>query len=266
MDEFLIRAVAAGIGVAVVAGPLGAFVVWRRMAFFGDTLAHSALLGIAIGLLAGFNLTIGVFAACIGVALALAGIRGRGAIAGDTMLGIISHGTLALGLVAVAFAGSAGLNLLAYLFGDILAVTAIDLIWIYGVGAIALAGLAIIWRPLLAITVHEDLAAAEGAPVKTINLTFMLVMALVVAAAMKVVGILLVAALLIIPAAAARQFARTPEQMAVIAALIGGLSVVAGLGGSLGLDTPAGPSIVVAALFGFILSLLAPNFGASQPR
>jgi zinc transport system permease protein len=259
MDEFLVRAVLAGIGVAVVAGPLGSFVVWRRMAFFGDTLAHSALLGIAIGLAAGFNLTLGVFAACIGVALALAAISGRSAIAGDTLLGIISHGTLALGLVALAFAGSAGFNLLAYLFGDILAVTAIDLIWIYGVGAVALGTTVIIWRPLLAITVHEDLAAAEGAPVRKINLIFMLVMALVVAAAMKVVGILLVAALLIIPAAAARQFARTPEQMAVIAALIGAASVVAGLGGSLSLDTPAGPSIVVAALIGFVVSLLAPN-------
>ena len=182
------------------------------------------------------------------------------------MLGIMSHGTLALGLVAVAFAGSAGLNLLAYLFGDILAVTAFDLIWIYGVGAVALAGLAAIWRPLLAITVHEDLAAAEGAPVRRTNMVFMLVMALVVAAAMKVVGILLVAALLIIPAAAARHFARTPEQMAVIAAVIGAASVVAGLAGSLGLDTPAGPSIVVAALIGFMASHLAPYLGAKGAR
>ena len=266
MDEFLLRAVLAGIGVAVVAGPLGSFVVWRRMAFFGDTLAHSALLGIAIGLLLGFNPTLGVFAACLAVALALAGICDRGRIAGDTVLGIMSHGTLALGLVAVAFAGSAGLNLLAYLFGDILAVTAFDLIWIYGVGAVALAGLAAIWRPLLAITVHEDLAAAEGAPVRRTNMVFMLVMALVVAAAMKVGGMLLVAALLIIPAAAARHFARTPEQMAVIAAVIGAASVVAGLAGSLGLDTPAGPSIVVAALIGFMASHLAPYLGAKGAR
>jgi zinc transport system permease protein len=264
MDEFLLRAVLAGIGVAVVAGPLGSFVVWRRMAFFGDTLAHSALLGIAIGLLLGLNPTLGVFAVCIGVALALAGLSGRGPVAGDTMLGILSHGTLALGLVAVAFAGSAGFDLLAYLFGDILAVTAFDLVWIYAGGALALAGLGVIWRPLLAITVHEDLAAAEGTPVRRINMVFMLVMALVVAAAMKVVGILLVAALLIIPAAAARRLARTPEQMAVIAAVIGGLAVVAGLVGSLGLDTPAGPSIVVAALIGFMASLLATGANAAR--
>ena len=117
--------------------------------------------------------------------------------------------------MVVAFVGPAGGNLLAWLFGDILAVTTGDLAWIYGIGAVALAVLVATWRPLLAITVHADLAAVEGAPVRRVNLVFMLVMALVVAAAMKVAGILLVAALLVIPAAAARQFARTPEQMAV---------------------------------------------------
>jgi len=257
MDEFLVRAFFAGIGVAMVAGPLGSFVVWRRMAFFGDTLAHSALLGIALGLAAGVNLVLGIFAAAILVALALAGVRERGVIASDTVLAILSHGTLALGLAVVVFVGPAAGNLLAWLFGDILAVTAGDLAWIYGTGAVALAVLVVAWRPLLAITVHADLAAVEGVPVRRINLIFMLVMALVVAAAMKVAGILLVAALLVIPAAAARQFARTPEQMAVIAAAIGALAVALGLGGSLGLDTPTGPSIVVAALIVFLLSLFA---------
>ncbi|MDP6430555.1 MAG: metal ABC transporter permease [Rhodospirillales bacterium] len=267
MDDFLFRAVIAGIGVALVTGPLGSFVVWRRMAFFGDTLAHSALLGIAIGLLLGLNLGAGVVIACLGVALILAGVGDRGPIAGDTVLGILSHGTLALGLVAIGFAQSQGFDLIAYLFGDILAVTKADLVWIYAGAGVALAALIAIWRPLLSITVHADLAAAEGVPVRRINMVFMLVMALAVAAAMKVVGILLVAALLIIPAAAARNFARNPEQMAILSALIGVLSVIAGLGGSLGLDTPAGPSIVVAALLAFMLSLLLPALrGISASR
>ena len=264
MDEFLFRAFLAGIGVAIVAGPLGSFVVWRRMAFFGDTLAHSALLGIAFGLAAGVNLVLGIFAAAILVALALTGVRERGVITSDTVLAILSHGTLALGLVVVVFAGPAAGNLLAWLFGDILAVTAGDLVWIYGTGAVALTVLVVAWRPLLAITVHADLAAVEGVPVRRINLVFMLVMALVVAAAMKVAGILLVAALLVIPAAAARQFARTPEQMAIFAATIGVLAVTLGLGGSLSLDTPTGPSIVVAALLVFLLSLLAGGLRFKQ--
>ena len=261
MDDFLVRALLAGLGVALISGPLGAFVVWRRMAFFGATLAHSALLGVALGLLLDWNPTFGVVALCLIVSLVLAGLRSRSRLADDTLLGILAHGTLALGLVAVAFLETVRFDLMGYLFGDILAVTPVDLIWIYGGGIAVLATLIAIWRPLLAITVHEELAQAEGVPVARINLLFMLLMALVVAVAMKIVGILLVVALLIIPAAAARGFSRTPEQMAVIAALIGVGAVVGGLAGSYGFDTPAGPTIVLVALALFGLSAALPRVG-----
>ena len=264
MDDFLVRAMLAGFGVAAVTGPLGAFVVWRRMAFFGDTLAHSALLGVALGLLLDLDLTAGVVGVCVLVALALIALRTRSRLGGDTLLGILAHGTLALGLVAVAFLETVRFDLMGYLFGDILAVTLRDLLWIYLGGAIVLAALILNWRSLLAITVHEDLARAEGVPVDRTNILFILLMALVVAAAMKIVGILLVAALMIIPAAAARRFSRTPEQMAVIASIMGALSVAGGLGGSFTLNTPAGPSIVVVALILFGLGALAPVI--HQPR
>ena len=259
MDDFLVRALLAGLGVALISGPLGAFVVWRRMAFFGATLAHSALLGVALGLLLDWHPTLGVVALCLIVSLVLAGLRSRSRLADDTLLGILAHGTLALGLVAVAFLETVRFDLMGYLFGDILAVTAVDLAWIYGGGIAVLATLIAIWRPLLAITVHEELAQAEGVPVARINLLFMLLMALVVAVAMKIVGVLLVVALLIIPAAAARGFSRTPEQMAAIAALIGAVAVVGGLAGSYGFDTPAGPTIVLVALALFGLSAARPR-------
>ena len=261
LDDFLVRALLAGLGVAVITGPLGAFVVWRRMAFFGATLAHSALLGVALGLLLGWNPTLGVVALCVIVSIGLVALRSRSRLADDTLLGILAHGTLALGLVAVAFLEAVRFDLMGYLFGDILAVTANDLIWIYGGGIAVLAVLIAIWRPLLAITVHEELALAEGVPVARINLVFMLLMALVVAVAMKIVGILLVVALLIIPAAAARRFSRTPEQMAVIAALLGMGAVAIGLAGSFGFDTPAGPTIVLMALVLFGFSAVWPRFG-----
>lgn len=254
-DSFLWRALAAGIGVAVVAGPLGSFVVWRRMAYFGDTLAHSALLGVALGFLVGIDLQIGIVATCAAIALLLVALQRQQQVATDTLLGILSHSALSIGLVAVAFLPNLRVDLMGYLFGDILAVGRVDLLWIYGGAGATLAILAAIWRPLLAMTVHEELARAEGVPVDTLRLAFMLVMALTVAVAMKVVGVLLITALLIIPAATARRFARTPEQMAVLASVIGCLAVVAGLGGSLVLDTPSGPSVVVGAAALFALGL-----------
>ncbi len=266
MDDFLLRALVAGLGLAAFTGPLGAFVVWRRMAYFGDTLAHSGLLGVALGILIGVDPGLGILAASIVVAILLVVLRETQPLAHDTLLGILAHGTLALGLIAIAFQETARLDLLSYLFGDILAVTMTDIYVIYGVGAAALAALAWIWRPLLAITIHEELARAEGVPVLRTRVGFILLMAVVVALAMKLVGILLVTSLLVIPAAAARRFARTPEQMAILASAAGCLAVALGLEGSVLWDLPAGPAIVAAALAVFGVTAILPMPGRRRPR
>jgi zinc transport system permease protein len=266
MDDFLLRALLAGLGLAVFTGPLGAFVVWRRMAYFGDTLAHSGLLGVGLGILIGVDPGLGIIAACVAVALLLVLLRETQPLAHDTLLGILAHGTLALGLIAIAVQETARIDLLSYLFGDILAVTMADIYVIYGVGALALATLAWIWRPLLAITIHEELARAEGVPVLRTRIAFILLMAVVVALAMKLVGILLVTALLVIPAASARRFARTPEQMAVLASAAGCLAVVLGLEGSVLWDLPAGPAIVAAALAVFAVTAAVPLPGWRRAR
>ncbi|CAO3372063.1 zinc ABC transporter permease subunit ZnuB [Azospirillum argentinense] len=258
MDDFVLRALAAGCGIALVAGPLGSFVVWRRMAYFGDTLAHSALLGVALGFLLGVNPLIGVVGVCVALALALVGLQRRRALATDTVLGILSHSSLSLGLVAIAFLETLRIDLVAYLFGDILSVTTTDLGWIYAGGAAALGGLLLLWRRLLAVTVDEDLARVEGMPVEALRLAFMLLIALVIAAAMKIVGILLITSLLIIPAAAARRFSRTPEAMAALASVFGIAAVLGGLLSSLNWDLPGGPSIVVAAAALFLASMMVP--------
>ncbi len=256
MDEFLVLALAAGGGVALVAGPLGCFVVWRRMSYFGAALAHAALLGVALGLLLGVNVTLAILAVCVAAALLLAGLERDRRFATDTLLGIIAHAALACGLVAIAFLPTVRVDLMGYLFGDILAVTRADLIWIYGGGAACLAALALIWRPLLALTVQEDLARVEGVAVARTRLVFMLIIAFVIAIAMKIVGVLLIVSLLIIPAAAARRFAATPEAMAVGAAIIGMVAVAGGLGLSLATDAPAGPAIVMTATAIFLATLL----------
>lgn len=267
MDDFLIRAGVAGIGVALVAGPLGVFVVWRRMAYFGATLAHSALLGIALGMLLGVGAATGVVLvgglAAVALVVMQGGRRTR-VLSADTQLGIIAHGALALGLVAASMLDAVRFDLMGYLFGDILATGSSDIAWILGGGAVVLAALVLLWRPLLAVTVDEEMARVEGVPVAAVNLAFMLLLAVVVALAMKVVGILLVASLLIIPAAAARRFARTPEGMAAGAALAGCLSVAGGLWGSLNYDIPAGPGIVVAALILYVAGAIAPAVGSGS--
>ena len=259
LDDFLLRALLGGWGVALVAGPFGSFVVWRRLAYFGDTLAHSALLGVALGFLLQIHLTLGIMVVCQLLAILLFFGQRQKQLASDTLLGIFSHGALSLGLVALAFMEDVRVDLFAYLFGDILAIGPADLGWIFGGGGLALAGLLCLWKPLLAITIHEDLARVEGVAVDRVNWAFLGLIALTVAVMMKVVGLLLVTSLLIIPAATARRFACTPEVMAILGSLIGCLAVAGGLYGSFTWDTPAGPSIVVAACALFLLGFLLPK-------
>ncbi|MGB5215388.1 MAG: metal ABC transporter permease [Anderseniella sp.] len=257
LDDFFTRALVAGIGVALVAGPLGCFIVWRRLAYFGDTLSHAALLGVALALLFEVNITLAVFAVSACVSFALLLLQKRATLSSDALLGLLSHSALALGLVVLAFMTWVRVDLMGFLFGDILSVSRTDIAIIYLGGLMVISVLALIWQPLFAATVNPELAQAENMNPDRANLVFMLLMATIIAISMKIVGVLLITAMLIIPAATARRFATGPEQMAVLAALIGVVSVVMGLFGSLKFDTPSGPSIVVAALLLFILSLLS---------
>ena len=256
LDDFFIRAIVGGIGVAVVAGPLGCFVIWRRLAYFGDTLSHSALLGVALALLLELNITFTVFCISVVVAMLLMLLQRRASLSSDALLGLLAHSALAVGLVVLAFMTWVRVDLMGFLFGDILAITRADLMMIWFGGVAVLIALMKIWRPLFAATVSYELATAEGTRPDFANIVFTVLLAAVIAVSMKIVGVLLITALLIIPAAAARRFSKSPEQMSLIAIIIGVLSVWLGLLGSLEFDTPAGPSIVVAAVSFFIFSIL----------
>lgn len=255
LDDFFTRALVAGVGVALVAGPLGCFIVWRRLAYFGDTLSHSALLGVALALLFQINITLAVFAVSAAVSLALLILQRRARLSSDSLLGLLSHSALALGLLCLSVMTWVRIDLMGFLFGDILAVSTLDIALIWGGGALVLALLAVIWRPLFAATVSPELAEAEGLDPDRANVVFMLLMATVIAISMKIVGVLLITALLIIPAAAARHLARGPEQMAVMAAGAGVIAVVSGLFSSLEWDTPSGPSIVISAGVLFLICM-----------
>lgn len=255
LDDFFSRALIAGIGVALITGPLGCVVVWRRLSYFGDTLAHAALLGIALGLLLNINLTVAIIGVAATTSLLLLALQRRGGLPSDALLGLLSHTALAVGLVVLAFMTWVRVDLMGFLFGDILAVSRTDIAIIYAGGCAVLGILAWIWTPLLAATVNRDLAAAEGLTPDRIDVLFTLLLSVVIAISIKIVGVLLITALLIIPAATARFYSRTPEQMAGVAAIVGTLSIVAGLYGSLTFDTPSGPSIVVAGLCWFVSGL-----------
>ncbi|MCL4111099.1 zinc ABC transporter permease subunit ZnuB [Vibrio lentus] len=254
MLEFLLPSILAGLGIALIAGPLGSFVVWRKMAYFGDTLAHASLMGLALGFLFNINLYLALLICCLMLAVLLVTLQKQKLVATDTLLGILAHSALSLGLVAVSFLDNVRVDLMSYLFGDLLAVSPTDLVFIYAGAAVIGLVLAIFWRPLLSTTVNEDLAAVDGINIDLMRLILMLLVGIVIAVGMKFVGALIMTSLLIIPAATARKFANTPEQMAFLASVIGSISVFGGLSLSWFYDTPAGPSVVISAAAMFMLS------------
>ena len=249
------RALLAGLGLAVVAAPLGCFVVWRRMAYYGEAIAQAGLIGIAAGLALSLNLTASVLIVTLAISLLLVVLSRQQVVPFDSLLGLLAHAALAVGVIAASAVRGQQIDLMAFLFGDIFAITTSDLRWIMFGGTAALVALAMVWRPLLSLSVHEDLAAAEGLPTERLKLIFVLVMALVVAIAIKIVGALLTIAFLIMPAAAARPLSETPEQMALFAALFGTLSVALGLFLSVSFDTPGGPSIVLVLALFFVAAI-----------
>jgi zinc transport system permease protein len=258
-EPFFIRALLAGLGLAIVAGPIGCFIVWRRMAYFGETLAHAGLLGVGFGLLFNINITLGAIASAILIAILLLALKRQQQVATDTLLGILSHTALALGIITVGLATGAVTGHLDILFGDVLTVSRNDVIIIWVGAAAVLAVIVYLWRDLIAISVHEDLARAEGVNVPWVELVFLLTIAVVTAFAMKIIGLLLITALTIIPAAAARRMAATPEAMAFWSILFAAIATVIGLLMSALYGTIAGPSIVLCASFLFVLTLLKPQ-------
>jgi zinc transport system permease protein len=246
LDDFLWRSALAGIALALASGPLGCFVVWRRMAYFGDATAHAAILGVALSLAFSISVFIGVIVAALAMAFMILSLSGR-MFAVDTLLGVAAHGALALGLVAITFIPGVRVDLSAYLFGDILAVGRIDLLVICMGSALVLLVLWLRWERLLLLTLNVDLAAARGVDTRRESMILVGILAVLVAVAIKIVGALLITAMLIIPAAAARPISRTPEWMAGVAVTAAVIAVVGGLSASFYWDTPTGPSIVVAA-------------------
>ena len=256
MFEILFPALLTGLLLSLITAPLGAFVVWRRMAYFGDTLSHSALLGVALGIWLQINPYLAIVILTILLAVLMVYLESKTSFSADTLLGIIAHSCLSLGVVTVGLLKNVRVDLMSYLFGDLLAITLSDLPYIGGGVILVLGSLIYCWRPLLATTVSPELAQVEGINIARMRFILMILTALTIALSMKFVGALIITSLLIIPAATARRFARTPESMVIIAIIISQLSVFGGLLLSAFYDTAAGPSVVLCSAFLFALSLL----------
>ena len=256
LDDFFIRALVAGIGIAFVAGPLGCFVVWRRLSYFGDTLAHSALLGVTIAYSLEFNIAVSIFLISSVIALILIQLQRKTNLPSDALLGLLAHSSLAVGLVVIGFLAFIRFDIMGLLFGDILAVNKKDLFIIWFGGALILITLKIIWKPLFASTVNYELAEAEGLNPDRAKAVFTILLAAIIAISIKLVGVLLITGMLIIPTAMARNLSDNPQKMVIFSIIGGLLSVFIGLFSSLEFNTPSGPSIIAAALVLFIFSLL----------
>jgi zinc transport system permease protein len=254
-EDFLFRALIAGIGIALVTGPLGCFVVWRRLSFFGDTLAHSALLGVILSVSFDINISLSVFVVSSLVALLLLKLQNTTNLASDSLLGLLSHSSLAIGLVVLGFLSFIRFDIMGVLFGDILSVNVNDLLIIWIGGATILVVLWRIWKPLFAATVNYELAEAEGMQPDRINVIFTILLAALIAISIKMVGLLLITGMLIIPTAMARNLSNNPKQMVIFSIIGGLLSVFIGLYTSFEINTASGPTIITVALILFILSL-----------
>ena len=258
-DDFFVRALIAGIGVAIVTGPLGCFVIWRRLSYFGDTLSHSALIGVTIAFSFSINISLSVFIVSSIIALLLLSLQKRTQLPGDALLGLLAHSSIAVGLVLIGYLTFIRFDIMGLLFGDILSVTINDIYIIWFGGAIILIILYLIWRSLFAATVNYDLAAAEGMNPDRSNIIFTLLLAGVIGISIKMISVLLITGLLLIPSALARNLSSNPSQMVLLSIVAGVISVVLGLFASLEINSASGPSIIVVALVLFILSMLVPS-------
>ena len=256
-DDFFIRALIAGIGIAIVVGPLGCFVIWRRLSYFGDTLSHSALLGVTLAVSFNINISLSVFIISGMVAILLLKLLDRTQLPADALCGLLAHSSLAIGLVIIGFLPFIRFDIMGLLFGDILSVTTNDILIIWIGGSLILLVFYFIWKPLFASTVNDDLAKAEGLKTERASIIYTLLLAGVIAISIKMIGVLLITGLLLIPPAMARNLSNNPIQM-LIFSIIGGIaSVIIGLFSSLEINTASGPTILVVALILFILSLFA---------
>ena len=255
LDDFMVRAVIAGLIMVTIAAPMGCLMVWQRLAFLSDTLGHAAVMGVGLGLLLQLQPIFGVLAVALLIVFSLSRVTSFNTALSETTLAIISHTGLAGGIILVGLLPANTVNLEAILFGDLLATTTTDLASLLITTVLLLFVLLHHWRGFVAVSVSREMAQAEGIEVRKVQFLMYIMIALLVAVMMKVMGVLLIAAMLVIPTTSARLLSRSPEQMVLISALYGLGALGGGITGSFHFDWQTGPAIVVSATALLLLTL-----------
>ena len=255
-NEFMRLALAAGAIVGVLAPAVGFFLVQRRQSLVGDGIGHVAFAGVAAGILLDVSPVLTALVAAVLGGVAIEVLRSRGRAAGDQALAIVFYTGIALGVVLVAQAGALNADLFQYLFGSILTVTRNDLALIGAFGAVGLATVAVLYRPLSGVVIDEEGARVAGVPIGALNVALAALAAVTVALSMRVVGILLVAALMVLPVSAASRVAWSMRSTFVLSIAAGLASALCGLTISYYADLPPGGTIVLVAAAFYLVALV----------
>ncbi|MBN9565551.1 MAG: metal ABC transporter permease [Alphaproteobacteria bacterium] len=263
LNHFMTKAFFVGILISMLSGPMGCLVLWQRMSFLGDTLAHASLLGVSMATLCGIPLPVGLVVTTLAVGLAIHLTYHKKNLPLNTILAIVTQITLALGIIGISITRQQG-YIANFLFGDLLALDQLDLMLIGIIVPLVLILIRIFWRPFIIIILNEEIAAAEGLPVRRLKLLYTLVFALSIAIISRTVGVLLVVSLLIIPAAAARLISKTPEAMAIQAVAVGMVAIIFGLLFSWKLDLPTTPMVTLSATIILITLAIYAKFHHSN--
>ena len=256
IDEFIINAIFCGIGIALISGLMGCFVVWKKMAYFGDSLGHSAVFGVGIGILLGANQDLAIIFTVISFAILFTYLQNKDFFSSDVILGILAHGALSIGIILLSISNNANFNLHALLFGDILAASEKQIYIIFVAAALIYCLIGYNWQALILNTISRDLAKSQNISNFKMDLLLTTIMALVVAISIKIIGALLITSMLIIPPSSAKRLVNNPKSMAVISTLIALLAVICGIALSYYFDIPSGPAIIMISFIIFILTNL----------
>jgi zinc transport system permease protein len=252
---FMQRALLAGVLVGVLCGVLGFFVVLKRLSFIGVGISHSALGGIAVGVLLGIDPLISAAGFAVAVAWAIGWLSRTGRLHEDTAIGILFSSAMALGVALISLSNSYQVDLFGYLFGNILAVSPNDLWLLGGIVIVVLAAVVLLFKELLFLAFDEEVARASGLPVTPLYLLLLTCLALAVIAAIRVVGLILVEALLVIPAAIGYQLTRGYRSMLAVSVASAVGATIVGLGLSYTMNIAAGATIVLVLATAFFVAL-----------
>lgn len=262
--HFIGQGVIALLVLSFLTAPMGCFLIWRRMSFFGATLAHSALLGAVIGLLLGVGVFVGVMGFTALLACLLTWWLQNQRLANDTVLAMIAHLTLAIGVVAISLMDNLRIDLMAYLFGDVLSISRPVFYQIVAVCIVSAIALRVFWRGFVNLAVQPDIAQVEGYRTTVLSFCFVLFLSITISVGMVTVGALLIVSMLIIPAATARLIANQLKTMVFAAWIFTVISIISGMVAAYYVDLPAGPMVVIASGGLFVLAYLSAQWQQSR--